>query len=53
MRLLMPVILFVLAIIWALYSGIIKKDWKKFRDIIYPTLFFGGVWAVIYYFFFK
>ena len=35
------------------YFVLIKKDPKKTKAILYPGLFFVGIWAVIYYFMFK
>ncbi len=33
-----------------LYLLIIKKDMKKVKSVLYPGLFFIGIWIVIYYF---
>lgn len=40
-------------IIWFLYLGVIKKDWKEAFEILRPALFFGAVWALIFYFLFS
>jgi hypothetical protein len=52
-RILIPVAIFIGAIILALYTGIVKKNWKQSKEIMYPTMFFGAVWAVIYYLIFS
>jgi FtsH-binding integral membrane protein len=33
-----------------LYLLIIKKDMKKVKSVLYPGLFFIGIWILIYYF---
>ena len=38
-----------LGVLWALYKGLIKKDWKSAREIISISLFFGGIWGLIIY----
>jgi FtsH-binding integral membrane protein len=32
-----------------LYLLLIKKDMKKVKSVLYPGLFFIGIWIVIYY----
>ncbi|HPF10874.1 MAG TPA: hypothetical protein PLP62_05440 [Flavobacteriaceae bacterium] len=32
-----------------LYLLVIKKDLKTFKSVLYPGLFFIGVWILIYY----
>ncbi|HTB33210.1 MAG TPA: hypothetical protein VK808_14370 [Bacteroidia bacterium] len=48
-----PIVLVAAAIVWILYTLIIKKNKKMAMDILKPTLFFAAVWGVIYYFIFK
>jgi hypothetical protein len=48
-RVYFAVILAGLGICWALYKGVVKKDWKAAREIIGLSLFFGGIWGVIIY----
>ncbi len=47
--------IFLIAIFAAVlvYFSFIKKDLKKIKTILYPGLFFIGIWAVMYYFLFK
>lgn len=44
-----PIGLFALLIIYALYLLVVKKDINKLKTILYPGLLFMAVWAVIYY----
>lgn len=40
-------------IVYVLYLLIIKRDMKKLKTVLYPSLFFIAVWGVIYYFLVK
>jgi len=51
-RIYTSIILFAAAIGWILYTGIVKKNWKLAWEITKPTLFFGAVWGIIYYWIF-
>lgn len=35
-----------------IYFSLIKKDMEKTKAILYPGVFFIGIWAVMYYFLF-
>lgn len=45
-----PIALIALFVVVVLYLLIIKKDMRKFKSVLYPGLFFIGIWIVIYYF---
>ena len=49
MRIIIVPFLLVVGLIWGLYNLTIKKNTKKGKEIISITLFFGGVWALIFY----
>ncbi len=53
LRLLMPIVFFVLFITWVLYRAFVKKDLKKQLNTVYFGLFFIGIWALMYWFLFK
>lgn len=53
MRLYIPFILFAAAIVWILYTWLVKKNAKGAVAILKPTLFFGAVWGIIYYLIFS
>jgi hypothetical protein len=53
MRLIFPVILIILAFGWILYKGLVKKNWKDAVDILRITLFFAGIWLIMYFVIFK
>lgn len=48
-----PIGLIVVFIAVVLYLLVIKKDMKKFKNVLYPGVFFIAIWAVIYYFLLK
>ena len=48
---LIPIGLIAVFVVAVLYLLIIKKDMKKVKSVLYPGLFFIGIWVVIYYFF--
>lgn len=48
-----PIGLIVLFIAYVLYLIITKKKLKNHKQILYPGLFFIGVWAVMYFFLLK
>jgi|GEM_PF-1581295 len=52
-RLLVPIVLFAAAVLWILYLLIVKRNWKKAKEVLIPTLFFTAIWAVIYYFVYR
>ncbi len=45
-----PIGILALFIIYILYLLIVKKDIKKFKEVLYPGLFFLAIWGIIYYF---
>jgi hypothetical protein len=48
-----PIGLIAVLVIYILYLLLIKKDKKKVKTVLYPSLFFIGIWIVIYYFILK
>ncbi len=50
---LIPIGLIAIFIVYVLFLIFIKKDKKQLKVVLYPGLCFIGVWAVIYFFFFK
>lgn len=44
-----PIGLIILFIGYVLYLLIVKKDRKRLKRILFPGLFFIGIWAVFYY----
>jgi beta-lactamase class A len=52
LRIYLPVTFAVLFILWVLFRLIVKRDLKKHLNTVYLGLFFGVVWAVIYFFVF-
>ena len=50
LRIYLPIAFATLFILWILFRLIVKRDLKKHLNTIYLGLFFGVVWAVIYYF---
>jgi len=54
MRLIIPIVLFAAFVLYVAYLAFIKKTAKQhLHTVIYPGLFFFGVWAMIFYFIFK
>jgi beta-lactamase class A/beta-lactamase class A VEB len=51
-RIYLPIAFAVLFILWILFRLIVKRDLKKHLNTVYLGLFFGVVWAVIYFFVF-
>lgn len=47
---LIPIGLIAVFSVIILYLLIIKKDMKKVKSVLYPGLFFIGIWIIIYYF---
>lgn len=45
-----PIGLLVLLVLYILYLLVVKKDKRKLKAVLYPSLFFIVVWAVLYYF---
>ncbi len=45
-----PIVLIAVFVVVVLYLLIIKKDMRKVKFVLYPGLFFIGIWIVIYYF---
>jgi len=50
LRIYLPIAFATLFILWILFRLIVKRDLKKHLNTVYLGLFFGVVWAVIYYF---
>jgi hypothetical protein len=51
MRLYIPLLMAVLFIVYILYLALIKKELKhQLTGVLYPGLFFLGVWCILYYF---
>ena len=50
LRIYLPMAFAVLFILWVLFRLIVKRDLKKHLNTVYLGLFFGVVWAVIYFF---
>jgi beta-lactamase class A/beta-lactamase class A VEB len=50
LRIYLPIAFAVLFILWVLFRLIVKRDLKKHLNTVYLGLFFGVVWAVIYFF---
>lgn len=48
-RIIMPLILIGLFILYMLYVALIKKDLKNNLKYIYPGLFFVGIWGIFYF----
>ncbi len=48
-----PFFLILVFVAVLVYFSFIKKDPKKTKAILYPGLFFIGIWAVMYYFLFQ
>jgi hypothetical protein len=53
LRFSIPIIIVGGAIVWVLYLGIVKNNWKGAMDIAKPAAFFGAAWVLIYYFIFS
>ncbi len=49
MRIIIVPFLLLAGLTWGLYNLIIKKNIKKGKEIISIALFFGGIWALIFY----
>jgi beta-lactamase class A len=52
LKIYLPFAFAALFILWVLFRLIIKRDLKKHMNTVYLGLFFGVVWAVIYFFIF-
>jgi len=52
LRIYLPIAFAALFILWILFRLIVKRDLKKHLNTVYIGLFFGVVWAVIYFFVF-
>ena len=52
LRIYLPIAFAALFILWVLFRLIVKRDLKKHLNTVYLGLFFGVVWAVIYFFVF-
>ena len=52
LRIYLPIAFAALFILWVLFRLIVKRDLKKHVNTVYLGLFFGVVWAVIYFFVF-
>lgn len=50
LRIYLPIAFATLFILWILFRLIVKRDLKKHVNTVYLGLFFGVVWAVIYFF---
>ena len=50
LRIYLPIAFAALFILWILFRLIVKRDLKKHLNTVYLGLFFGMVWAVIYFF---
>ena len=50
LRIYLPIAFAALFILWVLFRLIVKRDLKKHLNTVYLGLFFGVVWAVIYFF---
>lgn len=48
-RLIMPIFFIALFIGYVIYMIFTKKDAKSIKQVVYPGLFFIGVWILIYY----
>ena len=53
MRLIFVPFIFIAGLIWSLYEWQIKKNAKIAKDILAPTVFFGLIWALIFYWILK
>ncbi len=51
MRLIIPIVLFLIAFIYIIYLFLIKKDNKAGLNMLGVTAFFGVVWSIIFYMF--
>jgi hypothetical protein len=49
LRLFMPIVFFVLFIIWVLYHSFVKKDIKAQSNNVVIGLSFFSVWAILYW----
>lgn len=52
-RMIMPLLLSLLFLVWCVYHLFIKKDFQAQKNNFYFGLFFMAVWAIIYYLFFN
>ena len=50
MRVFIPLIFLIVFLGWAGYRALIKRDLLRHKDEIFTSLFFFGIWAVIYYY---
>ncbi len=50
LRIYLPIAFAALFILWVLFRLMVKRDLKKHLNTVYLGLFFGVVWAVIYFF---
>jgi len=46
---LIPIGLVAVLIVYILYLLLYKKDIKKVKSVLYPSLVFIAIWAVMYY----
>lgn len=49
LRIIMPLLFFVVFIGWILYRALIKKDLRQNLNTLYIGLTFTGIWILIYY----
>lgn len=49
LRLVIPLVIIGLFILYVLYIALIKKDIKSNLKYIYPGLFFVAIWGVLYF----
>lgn len=50
---LIPILLTVVLIGYALYLLLIKKDKEKLKSLLFPGLMFIGIWVLIYFYLLK
>ena len=48
-----PIVIIALFILYVLYLLIIKKDKNAIKKVVFPGLFFIGIWAILYFLFLK
>ena len=48
-KLIIPLILIPVFVVWFFYHLLVKKDIKEQRNNVYVGLIFIGIWAIIYW----
>lgn len=44
-----PLVIIAIFIVYLVYMVVTKKDQKAIKKVLYPGLFFIGVWALIFF----